>query len=277
MRTLTPSTETLVQPKPFLKWVGGKRQLLYEIRKHRPTEFSNYHEVCLGGGVHYFDLRASGYRGRAFLYDLNEELIRTYQAIQNSPAAVVKEVWGHALSHTQGYFLGLRSINPKDLNDAQVAGRMLYLNQACFNGLYRVNSKGQLNSPWGKRSSISINSTNIYAVSNALRDAILVQGDFAEVRSRASENDFCFIDPPYPSGFSAYTSIGFPDSDQSRLHRVCVELNRKNVMFMQSNSDCPLIRNLYKDFNIIPVRASRNINCKGDGRGKVGEVLITNY
>jgi len=153
----------------------------------------------------------------------------------------------------------------------------LYLNQACFNGLYRVNSKGQLNSPWGKRSSISVNSTNIYAVSNALRNAVLVQGDFAEVLSRASGNSFSFIDPPYPSGFSAYTSIGFPDSDQARLHRVCVELNRKNVMFMQTNSDCELIRKLYKDFNIAPVQARRNINCKGEGRGKVGEVLITNY
>jgi len=267
----------VIQPKPFLKWVGGKTQLLPVINSHMPPSFNAYHEVCVGSGALFFNLRRSGFQRKAYLYDLNSELIRTYQAIKDNPNSVVKELWVHALSYCQDYFHGLRKVNPQNLNDAQVAGRMLYLNQASYNGLYRVNRKGQFNSSWGKRKSIAVRSINIYAVSSALHNTTLVQGDFASALSRVSNNDFCYIDPPYPNKFQSYTSIGFPDTDQARLYSVCVELNRRNVMFMQSNSDCELIRTLYKDFNIISVQARRSVNCKGDGRGKVGEVLITNY
>ncbi|MDD4869835.1 MAG: Dam family site-specific DNA-(adenine-N6)-methyltransferase [Kiritimatiellae bacterium] len=268
---------TYVKPIPFLKWAGGKRQLLGVMRKYRPSEFQNYHEICLGGGAHFFDLRASGYKGKAFLYDLNDELIRTYQAVQQDAQAVINEFTIHHACHCEPYYYSLRRIHPKNLSDIKVAGWLLYINKSSYNGLYRVNKQGYCNSPWGKRGIPTLNKYALDTVSLALRNTILIQGDFAVALLHVSDNDFALIDPPYPNSFKNYTSTGFPDTDQIRLRNVCVQLDRRNVMFMQTNADCPLIRGLYKDFKIIPVQARRNINCKGNGRGCVGEVLIMNY
>jgi DNA adenine methylase len=172
----------------------------------------------------------------------------------------------------------VKSVDPREFEDVQVAARMIYLNKASCNGMYRVNKDGQFNSAWGKKRSVHVSTDNIHAASRALLNTNVMQGDFGCVLDYARTGDFCYIDPPYPNSFQAYTAIGFDDSDQSRLHSVCVELDKRNVMFMQSNSDCPLIRRLYSDFHhIVPVQARRSISCDGDGRGTANELLITNY
>lgn len=276
-RRSKPSIQSTT-PKPFLKWPGGKTQLLPDIRAHLPSDFKSVHEVFAGSAAVSLDMRARGYRGTIYLYDLNNELIKTYRAVQRNAFEVAHAFARNKNCHCREYFHELRSIDWRWIkDDFVVAGRMLYLNRACYNGLYRINASGRFNSAWGKKESITFDSDNLHEVCIALQNAQFIQNDFASVLDYARPDDFVYIDPPYPGGFTAYTSVGFDNSDHKRLHRLCNELTPKNIMFMQSNADCPFIRHMYKDFNIVPVQARRSINCKGLGRGKVGEILITNY
>jgi len=267
----------LTSVKPFLKWAGGKTWLLPTLQQLRPKEFNNYHEPFLGGGSHFFDLRTQGFKGTSFLYDLNKELLRTYSAIKIAPSAVLDRLDVHISCHSENYFRELRIQNLRVMNKYEVAARMIYLNRAGFNGLYRVNKKGKCNIPWGKRDSITFDEFNIHKVSTALENTVITLGDFGNVLKNAQDGDFALLDPPYPNGFVKYTSVGFDETDQKRLREVCLELTNRNVSFIQTNADCQFIRNLYRDFEIIPVEAKRNINCKGNGRGNVGEVIIMNY
>jgi len=267
----------LTSVKPFLKWAGGKTWLLPTLQQLRPKEFRNYHEPFLGGGSHFFDLRSQGYKGTSYLYDLNKELLRTYHAIKLIPCSVLNELDVHIACHSEPYFLELREQNLRELGNAEIAARMIYLNKAGSNGLYKVNKQGKCNIPWGKKDAITIDEFNIHKARTALENTVITLGDFANVLENAQDGDFALLDPPYPDGFTQYTSVGFDETDQKRLHEVCLELNNRNVSFIQTNADCDFIRYLYRDFEIIPVEARRNINCKGNGRGKVGEVLIMNY
>ena len=260
-----------------MKWVGGKTWLLPTLQELRPVEFNNYHEPFIGGGAHFFDLRSSGFYGNSYLYDLNSELLSTYYAVKNYPNAVLDRLDKHIAGHSEPYFKELRSQDLRGMKPAEVAARMIYLNMAGFNGLYRVNKNGHCNIPWGKRDHIAIDGFNLVNACRALRNTSIVQGDFANILNTATDGDLAFIDPPYPKGFVKYTSVGFDETDQWRLFEVCLELDVRNVRFIQTNADCPFIRNLYKHFEIIPVMSPRRINCKGNGRGKVGEVLIMNY
>jgi DNA adenine methylase len=264
-------------PRPFLKWVGGKHWLLPTLTKIRPRKFNNYHEPFLGGGAHAFDLLASGFARNSYLSDMNSELVKTYLAVQKSPSLVLDSINRHIACHCEEYFLQLRAMDCAGMPDHEVASRMIYLNRSGFNGLYRVTRKGKLNVSWGHRERIGFDEDNLFRASCALRSAVISQGDFGNVLDNAKTGDFVFFDPPYPNGFDQYTPVGFDDSDQHRLHFVCVELDRRNIRFAQTNSDCPFIRRLYCDFGIIPVQSRRNINCKGNDRGPVGEVIVTNY
>lgn len=266
-----------VYAKPFLKWAGGKKWLLPILRELRPRHIRNYHEPFLGGGSHFFDLISSGFRGKSYLSDLNEELVRTYVAIRDYPPDILMELETHLACHSEPYFYEVRSQNPNYLTDHEVAARMIYLNRAGFNGLYRVNQKGECNVPWGKRDRITFDNDNFAEVFKSLKNADIQQGDFGTVLKCAQAGDFALLDPPYPNGFTQYTSIGFDESDHRRLHEVCCGLDRKHVNFIQTNADCPFIRDLYRDFQIVPVQAPRNISCKGNGRDKVREILIMNY
>lgn len=264
-------------PRPFLKWAGGKGWLLPTLRDLRPRGFGAYHEPFLGGGAPFFDLMSSGYSGRVFLGDLNDELVRTYSAVRNSPVEVLDGVRRHVACHCERYFYELRDTDIAGMTAPAIASRMIYLNRAGYNGLYRVNRRGRLNIAWGKRDEVIFDEDNLLRASSALKPASISQGDFGNVLGNAKAGDFVFIDGPYPDGFTQYTPIGFDDSDHRRLHSVCVELDRRNVLFVQTNADCPFIRDLYGDFHVIPLQARRNINRKGDGRGPVGEVAIMNY
>jgi len=267
----------LTSVKPFLRWAGGKKWLLPTLQQLRPKEFKNYHEPFIGGGSHFFDLRTQGFKGTSYLYDLNKELLRTYNAIKLTPCSVLNILDVHIACHSEPYFRELREQNLRELGNAEIAARMIYLNKACFNGLYKVNKQGKFNTAWGKRDTITIDEFNIHKVSTALENTVITYGDFGNILANAQDGDFALLDPPYPNGFTQYTSVGFDETDQKRLHDVCLELNNRNVSFIQTNADCDFIRFLYRDFEIIPVQARRNINCKGKGRGKVGEVIIMNY
>lgn len=262
---------------PILKWPGGKRRLVPDICELLPGEFRTYHEPFAGALAVFLGLHDRQRIDRPCLYDLNAELISTYKAVRQSPEAVLRAFEHHRRHHSEQHFYRIRGKSPRTLSPVATAGRMIYLNKACFNGLYRVNKAGEFNSPWGHRKSVSIDGRNLLAVSDALCHACLVQGDFASVLQHARSGDLVYLDPPYPDGFTAYTSVGFDESDHRRLRSVCEDLNRRNVMFIQSNADCEFVRTLYRHFQVTHVVARRNISCRADRRGDVQEVLITNY
>ena len=267
--------------KPILKWVGGKRQLLSQIIPLIP-EHNTYIEAFIGGGAVLFDLAPQN----AIISDYNSELINLYNVIKEQPQALIEALKVHSELNSSEYFYKIRSMDRdatyKELPNYERAARIVFLNKTCFNGLYRVNSQGFFNSPYGKykRPKICdeelINRLSDYFNRNDIK--IFCQ-DYKETLKMAEKGDFVYLDPPYmpisvSSSFTGYTDNGFSYEMQKQLRDECIKLKEKDISFIQSNSDCPEIRELYKDFDIIPVLAKRSINSKGDRRGNVGEVLI---
>lgn len=267
--------------KPILKWVGGKRQLLSQIIPLIPKH-NKYIEPFIGGGAVLFDLAPK----KAVISDFNSELINLYKVIKTSPKELVEVLKTHADNNSNDHFYNIRSLDReesfKNLSDVEKAARIVYLNKTCFNGLYRVNSLGFFNSPYGKYKNPKIcDEELIYRLSEYFNknDIKIFCQDYKETLKEAKKGDFVYLDPPYmpisiSSSFTGYTENGFSYKCQEELRDECVKLKERGVSFIQSNSDCPEIRELYKDFKIISVEAKRNINSKGDKRGPVGEVLI---
>ena len=268
--------------KPIMKWVGGKRQLLDEIVPLVP-EYKRYIEAFLGGGAVLMALQPK----KAIVNDFNSELINLYQIVKDYPEELISELKKY--ENTKECFYQTRNLDRtaefNNLSDIQKASRVLYLNKTCFNGLYRVNSKGEFNAPFGKYKNPNIvNEEEIRALSKYFNKAEIsfLNGDFAEATTRARKGDFVYLDPPYQpisktSAYTGYTLAGFGEEKQIELKRECDRLNKKGVKFLQSNSDCEFIRELYKDYNIKTVKAKRNINCKGNSRQAINELLIYNY
>lgn len=273
--------------KPFVKWVGGKRQLLKQFRDgnfYPPEKFdakkNAYFEPFVGGGAVFFDLLPE----KAFLSDLNFELVTTYRVIRDNVEALIASLKKH--KYNKEYFLQIRSKNPKELPDISAASRFIYLNRTGFNGMYRVNKAGIFNIPFGKYSNPLIcDEVNLRKVSEALRGVQIEHEDYKAVLKKAKKGDFIYFDPPYyplskTASFTAYTNEGFLDKEQTELRDVFVELHKRGCFVMLSNSDAPFINKIYsgiKGVNIHKVQAGRAINSKASGRGKVSEVLITNY
>ena len=272
--------------QPFVKWAGGKRQILPEIRKYLPKKFKRYYEPFVGGGALLFDILPSS----CTINDSNKELIYVYKCLRNKRSfkLLVNECKIHEENHSEEYYYEVRKMdrkrNYKNLPMYQKAARCLYLNKSCFNGLFRVNSKGYFNVPSGKYSSVNCfdetNFLKLHRFFNKKRPVILNK-DFEEAVKTAKANDFIYFDPPYDvvtdTSFVSYTTGGFDRDEQIRLHKVFKELTDKGAKVMLSNSNTDFIRDLYKDFNIHIIEAKRSINSKGDKRGKVEEVIITNY
>lgn len=277
--------------KPLLKWVGGKRQLLPQLLALTPKAFKAYHEPFVGGGALYFALNPK----EAYLGDFNSRLINVYQQVQNDVQGVITNLRKFVRSEECYYetrslmnaelpFLtddpsGLQqSINVGKL-DAEAAARFMFINKTCYNGLWRENSKGEFNVPYGgDRKSKFYDVTNLMECSIQLRaSAISRCEDFGSVR-RASAGDFVYFDPPYvpvsATSFVDYTAKGFGGSEQLRLRDTALELKNRGVHVMLSNSDSSLVRELYKDFELHEVQARRSVNSNGLGRGKVGELII---
>lgn len=275
------------KPKPFVKWVGGKRQLLAQFRKmnlYPPENFdpkkSKYFEPFVGGGAVFFDLLPE----EGFLSDLNKELVVTYNVIKNDLEKLIASLKKHKTD--KDYFLEVRAQDPNKLSDVAVASRFIFLNRTCFNGMYRVNSKGGFNVPFGKYTNPLIcDEDNLRKVSKALQNIDIKHQDYKEVLKKAKKGDFVYFDPPYypvskTASFTSYTAETFLEKEQTELRDTLVDLSKRGCFVMLSNSDTPFINKIYsgiKGVRINKVQAGRAINSNGSGRGKITEVLITNY
>lgn len=275
------------KPKPFVKWVGGKRQLLAQFRRlnlYPPEKFDirtgRYFEPFVGGGAVFFDLLPE----KGFLSDLNKELVTTYNVIKNDVEGLIASLKKHKTD--KEYFLKIRAQDPKTLSELDGASRFIFLNRTCFNGLYRVNSKGGFNVPYGKYSNPLIcDEDNLIKVSKSLQNIEIKHQDYKEVLQKAKKGDFVYFDPPYypvskTASFTSYTKEAFLDKEQLELRDTYIELHKRGCFVMLSNSDTPFINKIYsglKGIHVNKVEAGRAINSKGSGRGKITEVLVTNY
>lgn len=270
---------------PIIKWVGGKRKLLPIIKQYIP-EYNKYHEPFLGGGALAFDLMPI----EAVLSDLNEDLMRVYHVVKYDVYGLLERLeflkYNFEASSNKAAFYYLERKYYQTQNVIYDAASFIFLNKTSFNGLYRVNSKGKYNSPFGKHETFNYDEDGILKLSkyfNANRIELMTCSLFTDYRkSKIKKDDFVYFDPPYsPSSktanFTGYTIEGFSDIGQNILCDLFYELTHKGVKCMLSNSDTMLIRELYKNFNIVELNAARSINSKGDKRGKVGELLVMNY
>lgn len=264
--------------KPFLKWAGGKSQLLPILRKVIPRTFRKYFEPFLGGGALFFDLGASS----AFLSDTNEELVNAYQVVKSSPSELVETLSKYQV--TKNNYYKIRSLEPTNLGDIERAARFIYLNKTCFNGLHRVNKQGQFNTPFGHNKNVNlVNDTNLFNASRLLKSAEIRCIDYQKLLlAEATTGDFIYLDPPYlPIGkysdFKRYTKIFFYEEDHRKLSVLFKALDERGCKVLLSNSYHPTIETLYKGFNIQMVQAARFINCKGRQRGNVNELIISNF
>ncbi|MCI5065475.1 DNA adenine methylase [bacterium] len=270
-----------VDPHPFLKWAGGKRQLLPEILYRVPDQFGTYFEPFLGGGAVFFALSPK----RAVLSDLNRELIGTYSVIRDELDLLLD--WLPKYKYEKEEYYRIRALDRAPefqfLPEHVRAARVIYLNRTCFNGLYRVNSSGYFNTPIGKYKNPKIvDEENLRACSQALQGATLSHRSFDAVLDEVKKGDFVYLDPPYPplsasADFTNYTEESFSWDDQVRLREFCVELDRKGAFFLLSNAGIPPIQELYDRFTVEEILAKRAINSKSDRRGEVCEVLVRNY
>ncbi len=268
-----------VDAAPFIKWAGGKRKLIPDFAPYFPPmqQIERYFEPFLGGGAVFFHLQ----HPCSFLSDSNEDLIEVYQVVKNKVEDLIQALQKHR--NEEAYYYQVRSQNPETLSSVERAARFIFLNKTCYNGLYRVNSSGQFNVPFGRyKSPLICDPFGLRAANLALQRAEIVAADFEAALANAEHHDFVYCDPPYhplseTSSFTAYTAGKFGISDQERLARVYRDLDRRGCYVMLSNSDMPLIRELYADFRIIEVQAPRAISSKADGRGKITELLIINY
>ncbi|WP_210766323.1 DNA adenine methylase [Caldifermentibacillus hisashii] len=270
--------------QPFLKWAGGKRQLLPEIRKYIPKRMGTYYEPFLGGGAVLFDLQPK----KAVINDINSELINTYLVIKNNVDELIEDLRKH--ENTSDYYYKIRDLDRdknrfSKLSDVEKASRLIYLNKTCFNGLFRVNSQGQFNVPFGRYKNPNIvNEFVLRAVSHYLNnnEVKILNGDFADAVSSAKKGDFVYFDSPYDpvsetASFTGYTLGGFNKDEQIRLRDLFVDLDKRGCKVLLSNSATDFIKDLYKDYHIEIVSATRNINSIATKRGKIDEVLVMNY
>jgi DNA adenine methylase len=278
---LMQNKNPLVQP--VLKWAGGKRQLIPEIRKYIPKELTTYYEPFIGGGAVLFYLQPK----KAVINDFNSELINLYIVIRDNVDELILDLKNH--KNEVDYFYYIRGLDRtdefKNLSNIQRASRTIYLNKTCYNGLFRVNQSGEFNTPFGKYKNPNIiNDITLKAVSNYLNnnDIKLFNLDFEEAIKGIKKGSFVYFDPPYypisdTSSFTGYTLDGFGKEEQERLKKLCDKLTEKNIKFLLSNSSAPFILDLYKDYKIQYVGANRNINSNSIKRGEINEIMVRNY
>lgn len=295
-RPTDPSqTQPLGPTAPFIKWAGGKTQLLSQLAPYFPQRYERFYEPFIGGGAVYFHLQPRS----ACLADINPELINLYRVVREMPEALMAMLDDLAQRRDyETFYYELRERQPVDLAPERldddripvqdrdrlwVAARTLYLNKTGFNGLFRVNSKGRFNVPWGRRKRLP----QLYRRDELLNAARLLQGaeirvaDFADLLATAQAGDFVYLDPPYhpvspTASFTSYTRLDFPPDEQERLAQWLHRLDERGIRFLLNNSDTEFTRQLYAPFNIAVAQARRMINSAGDKRGPVNELIVTN-
>lgn len=283
----TSREDSKAKAKPFVKWVGGKRQLLAELLARLPGDLAelDYFEPFVGGGALTWSVAGSAMARTITINDMNAELINAYKVVRDQPLELLAHLRTH--EHCPDYYYALRSLDRQEsferLDAVARASRFVYLNKTGFNGLWRVNSKGQHNVPFGRyKNPKIIDEPTILACSAALQSVLIFSGDFRELSTRYDDKTFVYFDPPYvpvsqSSNFTSYTAQGFDAQMQQDLVECCEHIDRVGGRFMLSNSDTPLVRKLWEGFQIETVYASRAINSKAKGRGQVAEVIIRNY
>lgn len=269
---------------PFIKWAGGKTQLLNQLTTILPPRIRTYYEPFIGGGALFFALAQRERFQRAAINDWNSELVDTYKSIRDFPDDLIELLQGLKAEYqadARVVFHRERDKDPKELTPIVRAARFLFLNRTGFNGLYRVNKSGRFNVPFGKYDNPRIvDEDNIRACSKVLNNfVVLTSKDFAAVVTEAQPGDCVYFDPPYvplnpTANFTSYTSNGFTIDDQYRLAACFKQLVERGVAVIASNSDTKTVRDLYDGFEMHAVEARRNINSKGDKRGPVGELII---
>lgn len=269
------------EPAPFLKWVGGKRQLLSTLLGYLPSgRIRRYVEPFVGGGALFFELVRQDRIASAVLCDTNPDLIDAYRAVKEMPEKVILALRDH--SNTAEHYYAVRALDPRRLSLERRAARTIYLNRCGYNGLYRVNSTGRFNVPFGRHTNPTIcDPDGLRAASRALSCADVRLSDFQFAVSGLRRGDFAYFDPPYvplsaSSSFTAYTRDGFTLRDQTRLRDTALALKKRGVQVAVSNSSAPIVYELYRDgFHCTQVTATRMINCIKEGRGRITELVIT--
>lgn len=274
----------IILAAPVLKWVGGKRQLMNEIKKVLPKTYTTYYEPFMGGGAVLFELQPD----KAVINDINGELMNLYKVIKNDVDLLIDDLKKH--ENTADYFYSIRELDRKkdkyeNLSNIEKASRIMYLNKTCYNGLFRVNKAGEFNSPFGRYKNPNIvNEVTLRAVNKYFNtaDIKILNKDFEKSLEGIRKGSFVYLDPPYDpvsnsANFTGYNKGGFNRDEQIRLKNLCDKLDKKGVKFLLSNSATDFIKDLYKDYNIKIVKAKRAINSNGNARGSVDEVLVRNY
>lgn len=268
--------------RPFIKWVGGKRQLIDTIKAYMPHQYNRYFEPFIGGGALFFELKPNN----AFINDCNVELINLYSIVKNHPNELLEELEKHI--NNKEYYYEIRNLDRdleqyQNLSDIQRASRFIYLNKTAYNGLYRVNKNGFFNVPFGQYKNPNyIDHENILSCSKLLQQTTILNDDFEVIKPYIGSGDFVYFDPPYvplskTSSFTEYTKDGFDEIMQVRLRYFCDYIHSIGAYFMVSNSFTPYIKELYKNYTLLEVEANRSINSIGSNRGKINEYLIVNY
>lgn len=274
-------------PKPFIKWVGGKSRVLSQLFIFLPEKFDRYFEPFVGGGSFLFSLNPE----KAFINDTNKTLINTYKIIKEDPNKLIellenteKNYLNTSEEERKGIFLSFRErFNDPKIGSNEKAALFIFLNKTCFNGMYRENSKGIFNVPFGKYKNPKIlDKENLLKLSAFLKKVELSSISFEKSITKAKKGDFIYFDPPYyplnkTSSFTSYTQDNFAELDQVKLKSVFEYLDSKGCKVMLSNSNTKFIRDLYKDYRIEKIFAARSINSKGQNRGKIEEVVVLNY
>jgi DNA adenine methylase len=270
----------------FVKWAGGKGQLIEQFLPFFPSKITRYIEPFVGSGAIFFYIKQKFEPKECILSDVNEELINTYKVIQDSAESLIEELKKYKILHIaepKEHYYRTRATQPNTLQDIQRAARFIYLNKTCFNGLYRVNSKGEFNVPMGKYTNPEIvQEERLRLASRLLKDVQITSNSFEDTIDIAQKGGFVYFDPPYyplegAKSFTTYTKNNFMEKEQEKLHNVFSILTQKGCLCMQSNSDTPYIRNLYKEFRIETVKAKRAINSDASKRNEINEIVILNY
>ena len=271
--------KSLNKAKPFVKWVGGKRSIIQELKKNIPNQFLNYYEPFVGGGALFFELCHSF--KKSFLSDKNLDLMISYKVIQVKPLSLIKLLKEHNINHNKEYYYKMREKYKGIIKcPIEKASLFIYLLKTCFNGLYRVNSKGEFNTPIGSyKNPLILDEDNILQVHKVLQDVEIKYQGFNKILPR--KGDFVYCDPPYypitETSFVSYLENGFSRKDQEKLKDFLSFLDKQGIFFMLSNSDTNFIKDLYKSFKIKKIKAPRVINCNITERKSINELLITNY
>lgn len=263
--------------KPILKWAGGKTALLENIKALMPEDYSTYYEPFVGGGAVFFNIDSE----TSVINDKNEELINCYIQVRDHVEELMPLLDELQNNHYEQKYYELRTVfNLRKATgnlDVYDAALMIYLNKAGFNGMYRENANGSFNIPSGKRKTVNLyERDNLLDVSERLKHATILSGDFEDALANVEEGDFVYFDSPYDEAFSDYQKGGFPREDHQRLSELCKKLTDKNVYFLLSSSDSQFIRDLYKDFDITEIQVQRMIGFKRSRKIET-ELLIKNY